>query len=153
MKTLLTLLTLFTSLTIGAQNADKLYEDGKALYDAKNYTAAVPKLKAAAEKGHKKAQYRLGRCYAKGHGVDENDAKAVEWYTKSARQNFAKAQYRLGKCYLKGNGVAANQATATAWLKKSVRNPKGGSKVLAKLREEAKEGDQDSKTILKLIGK
>ena len=56
-----------------AQNADRLYEDGKKLYDAKKYTEAFPKLKAAAEKGHKKAQYRLGRCFDKGNGTEEND--------------------------------------------------------------------------------
>ena len=35
------------------QSAEKLYNDGKELYDAKRYEAAFPKLKAAAEKGHK----------------------------------------------------------------------------------------------------
>ena len=32
------------------QNADKLYEEGKTLYDAKDYAKAFPKLKTAAEK-------------------------------------------------------------------------------------------------------
>ncbi len=55
------ILALTAFLSVSAQNIDKLYKEAKAFYDAKNYTAAVPKLKAAAEKGHKKAQYRLGR--------------------------------------------------------------------------------------------
>ena len=80
-----------------AQSSDKLYKEAKALYDAKNYATAVPKLKAAAEKGHKKAQYRLGRCYDKGHGVTENDALAFQWYMKSVKQDYAKAQYAVGK--------------------------------------------------------
>ena len=54
------MLTLMFSLAIGAQSASKLYDEGKALYDAKDYAKAIVKLKAAAEKGHKKAQYRRG---------------------------------------------------------------------------------------------
>ena len=47
------------SVSLFAQNADKIYKEAKELYDAKNYSQAVPKLKVAAQKGHKKAQYRL----------------------------------------------------------------------------------------------
>ena len=51
---------LLLPLSLSAQNTDKLYKEAKALYDAKNYTQAFPKLKTAAEKGHKKAQYPPG---------------------------------------------------------------------------------------------
>lgn len=181
------MLALVVCLAAGAQNADKLYKDGKALYDAKNYTAAVPKLKAAAEKGHKKAQYRLGRCYDKGHGVEENETQAFKWYSKSAAQEYAKAQYAVGKCYkdgkgvekdrkkavgyfakaakqdnadgqfalgksyLKGKGIAADEKKAKSWLKKAVTNPKGGEDILAKIRKDAANGDEDAKKILALI--
>ena len=37
----LTIVALVVCVAAGAQNADKLYKDGKALYDAKNYTAAT----------------------------------------------------------------------------------------------------------------
>ena len=84
MKKLLMMLALMLSMTASAQNADELYEEGKALYDAKDYAAALVKLRPAAEKGHKKAQYRMGRCYDKGHGVEENNAEAFKWYSKSA---------------------------------------------------------------------
>ena len=140
-------------MTVQAQSAETLYKEGKALYDAKNYTAAFPKLKAAAEKGHRKAQYRLGRCYDKGHGVAENDETAFLWYSKSAAQDYAKAQYRVGKCYMKGKGTTADEKKATTWLTRAVKNPKGGNELLAKLRKEASENDEDAKKILKLIGK
>ena len=173
----------------GAQSADKLYKEGKELYDAKKYTEAVPKLKAAAEKGHKKAQYRLGRCYDKGHGVTENDVQAFKWYSKSAAQEYAKAQYAVGKCYkdgkgvekdrkkavawfskaakqdnadaqyalgksyLKGKGIAADEKKAKSWLTKAVNDPKDGADILAKIRKDVADGDEDAKRILKLIGK
>ena len=50
---LLTLMALTVCLTVSAQKTDKVYEEAKALYEAKNYEAAVPKLKIAAEKGKK----------------------------------------------------------------------------------------------------
>ena len=190
MKKLLTMMfMLAVCLSATAQSADKLYEQGKALYDAKDYAKAVPQLKSAAEKGHKKAQYRLGRCYDKGRGVAEDDKKAFFWYSKSAAQGYAKAQYEvgkcykdgegtekdrakavdyftraakqehaeaeyaLGKCYLKGKGVTADRAKAKTWLSRAVRNLKGGKEILAELRKEAADGDEDAKAILALIGK
>lgn len=188
-KQLLLFLFALVGMTAGAQSADKLYEEGKTLYDAKKYTEAFPKLKAAAEKGHKKAQYRLGRCYEKGRGTAENDALAFQWYEKSAAQGYAKAiyelgdcykdgdgvqkdrkkavelfkkaaamenadaEYALGKAYLKGKGIAADPAQAKKWLKRAVSNEKGGKEILADLRKDAAEGDEDAKSILKLIGK
>ena len=150
----LILFALTATLAVSAQSADKLYQEGKKLYDAKNYTAAVPKLKAAAEKGHKKAQYRLARCYDKGYGVTEDNALAVKWYQKAAEQGHAKSQYLLGKAYMKGKkGLPADQQKAKAWLTKATKNEKDGSDILKKMRKEAKEGDEDAKKMLKLIGK
>jgi len=112
-----------------AQSADKIYEEGKKLYDAENYTAAVPKLQAAAEKGHKKAQYRLGRCYDKGYGVDENETKAYEWYLKAANQGSAKAQYQVGKCLKNGSGVEKDRKKAVEWFAKAAKQDNGNAQL------------------------
>lgn len=146
-------LALVMSLCAYGQTTDKLYKEGKKLYDAEKYTEAFPKLKAAAEKGHKKAQYRVGRCYAKGRGVKEDDRQAVVWYQKSANQGYAKAQYRLGKCYLKGKGVTADKEKAKKLLKKAISDEKKGQEILDELRKERADGDEDAKAILTLIGK
>ena len=58
-----------------------------------------------AEQGDAKAQYKLGRCYAKGLGVDKDWVEAVKWYRMAAEQGDAKAQYKLGRCYALGVGV------------------------------------------------
>lgn len=107
--------------SVSAQRAESLYRDGKALYDAKNYKEAFPKLKAAAEKGHKKAQYRVGLCYDKGRGVAEDDVQAVAWYRKSADQGFAKAQNQLGKCYKNGEGIAKDEKKAVELFMKAAK--------------------------------
>ncbi len=188
-RTILMLFMAVFCLSASAQTAQKLYEEGKTLYDQKNYTAAFPKLKAAAEKGHKKAQYRLGRCYDKGNGTEEDDRKAFGWYEKSAAQGYAKAIYQLGKCYkdgegvqkdkkkavelftkaakmenadaeyalakayFKGKGIATDKAQAKKWLQRAVSNEKGGKEVLADLRKDAADGEEDAKAMLALIGK
>ena len=115
------LFSLLFSVSANAQSAEKLYQEGKQLYDAKNYDAAFPKLKAAAEKGHKKAQYRLGRCYDKGHGTAEDDQQAVAWYKKAADQGHAKAIYELGKCYKNGEGVEKDRKKAVELFAKAAK--------------------------------
>ena len=120
---------LAVSMAAGAQSADKLYEEGKKLYDTKNYAAALPKLRAAATKGHRKAQYRLGRCYDKGHGVTENDSIAFTWYMKAARQGHAKAQYQVGKSYKNGEGVAKDRKQAFEWFTKAARQENGDAEL------------------------
>ncbi len=139
-------------ISISAQSADKLYDEGKKLYDQEQYKEAVPKLQAAADKGHKKAQYRLGRCYDKGYGVKENDQKAFELYQKSAKQDYAKAMFQLGKCYMKGKGVAANQEEARKWIKRAISDEKHGDEILKDLRKAKADGEEATR-ILTLIGK
>ena len=143
---------LMCSISISAQSADKLYDDGKKLYDQEQYKEAVPKLQAAADKGHKKAQYRLGRCYDKGYGVKENDQKAFELYQKSAKQDYAKAMFQLGKCYMKGKGVTANQEEARKWIKRAISDEKHGDEILKDLRKAKADGEEATR-ILTLIGK
>ena len=152
-KRLLTVcLVLLLAATMGmAQDAKTLYREGKALYDQKDYAAALPKLRAAAEKGHKKAQYRLGRCYQKGHAVAKDREVAFQWYQKSARQDYAKAQLALAKCYLKGKGTAADEKKAKTWLSRAVKNEKDGEAILTELKEEAAAGDEDAVALLRLL--
>ena len=119
------MLALMLSIVSSAQNAEKLYREGKDLYDAKNYSAAVPKLKAAAEKGHKKAQYRLGLCYDKGKGVTENDDLAFLWYSKSAAQGYAKGLYQMGMCYKNGEGVKEDRKKAFDLFTKAAKQENG----------------------------
>ena len=121
LKLLATLAAILLSTSAIAQGTESLYRQGKSLYDAKNYKQAFPKLKAAAEKGHKKAQYRVGLCYDKGRGVAEDDAQAVAWYQKSAAQDYAKAQYQLGKCYKNGEGIAKDEKKAADLFMKAAR--------------------------------
>ena len=151
-KQILFVLMLLLSIVAKAQSADALYEEGKKLYDQKKYTEAIKKLLPAAHQGHKKAQYRMGRCHDKGHGVKEDNKLARQWYEKAAAQGHAKSQYQLGKCYLKGKGCKKDATLAKTWLLKAIKNPNGGDKVLEKIQEDAADGDKDAIAMKKLIG-
>ncbi|MDO4738553.1 MAG: tetratricopeptide repeat protein [Bacteroidales bacterium] len=118
-QVLFTLIMMLCTTLTWAQNAEKLYNEGKSLYDAKKYEAAIEKLRPAAEKGHKKAQYRLGRCYDKGNGVEEDHQMAFYWYSKGAEQNHAKSLYQLGKCHYKGKGTPVNYTKAVQYYTKA----------------------------------
>ena len=48
-KILIMLFALTVCMAVGAQNVDKLYKEGKALYDTKKYKEAFPKLTTAAD--------------------------------------------------------------------------------------------------------
>ncbi len=121
MRQIIFVLMLLACIVTRAQSADALYEQGKKLYDDKKYELAYKKLLPAAQKGHKKAQYRMGRCYDKGHGVEEDNLKAFQWYSKSAAQGFHKAQYQLGRCYKKGKGVKKDKVKAFQYFSKAAK--------------------------------
>ena len=57
--------------------------------------------------------------YAKGQGVAQDHAQAVEWYQKAAQQGYAHAQTKLGLMYAQGLGVEKDEAQARLWLEKS----------------------------------
>ena len=72
-----------------------------------------------ANKGDSDAQFELGYKYCWGEGVEQDCAKALDWYEKSAAQNNAIAQNNLGVMYCIGEGVEQNYAKAFEWFKKS----------------------------------
>lgn len=75
---------------------------------------AVSSLEYAAEKGHALAQWKLGRMYAEGDGVAQNDLKAFEYFRRIADGHaednpdtpqarfVANAFVALGHYYLEG---------------------------------------------------
>ena len=50
-----------------------------------------------------------------GKGVEQDYAKAVNWYQRAADQNHPEAQYKLGAMYANGIGVEKNIDRAISW--------------------------------------
>ena len=115
-------LTALIALAICAVVGLRLYHEGKMIRDSKNPEAVFHELKKTAERGNRKAQYRLARCYDKGHGVTENDSLAFQWYMKAANQGSGKAMYQVGKCYKNGEGVAQDLDLAFTWFSRAAQD-------------------------------
>ena len=65
------------------------------------------------------AQYNLGWMYKFGHGVEQSNEKAWEWYQKAAEQGLAIAQYKLGTMYFNGTGIKRSYEKAAEWYQKA----------------------------------
>lgn len=100
---------------------------GAKKYYAGDKRAALDSLRYAAENGQPMAAWKLGRMYAEGDGVTEDDVKAFDYYSQvvslhgedspsSPQAPFvASAFVALGNYYLTGiknSSVKANQARA-----------------------------------------
>ncbi|PSC02762.1 exopolysaccharide biosynthesis protein [Alsobacter soli] len=56
-------------------------------YNAGDKVGAVKALEYAAEQGHALARWKLGRMYADGDGVPQNDLKAFQYFSRIADEN------------------------------------------------------------------
>jgi len=108
----------------------ELLEKADRDYTAGNYAAALAALKPLAERGNADAQLRLGKFYAEGRGVAQDDARAAIWYRKAALQGNPEAQLRLGELYASGQGVPHSDFEAYVWLSAAVRGGNAAAKAL-----------------------
>jgi TPR repeat protein len=95
------------------------HEAGIEAFRRGDFAAALVEWRPLAERGHSGAQHRLGIMYEYGRGVERDDRKAVQWYTKAAVQGVAGAQYRLGVLYDNGWGVPESDIDAVKWYREA----------------------------------
>ena len=75
----------------------------------------------SAEQGPAEAQFNLGRCYAKGEGVEKNREKRFHRYEQAAQQGDAEAQRDLAIRYAIGKGVEQNDERAFLWFEQAAK--------------------------------
>jgi TPR repeat protein len=95
------------------------YDEGAAAYGRHDYKTALAELRPLADKGDARAQSILGRMYAIGRGVPQDDAEAVKWYRSAAGKGDAQAQRALGLMHVEGRGMAQDDAEAVKWFRKA----------------------------------
>ena len=86
-------------------NPRLLFQLGRAYRAANNFKLALEYYRKAAEQNYASAQNSLGRAYALGLGVAQDDDQAMAWYRKAADQGLAAAQNNLGVMYWNAQGV------------------------------------------------
>ena len=68
---------------------------------------------ASTEKKSAYFQYRVGKMYAMGYGVEQDYLEAALWYERATRHNnYPFAAYDLGCLYLRGQGVGRDEEYA-----------------------------------------
>lgn len=72
---------------------------GEEAYAAGNYDVALVEFTKAADKGDMNAQFNLGVMYEHGHGVEQSDLKAAEWYQLAADNGHPEAPMALQLLY------------------------------------------------------
>ena len=65
------------------------------LLDQSDARDTAIKLHKQAEKGHVYAMFNLGIGYMNGYGVNQDKAKAIEWFRRAADKGFAGAKAEL----------------------------------------------------------
>jgi TPR repeat protein len=63
--------------------------------------------------------FQEGAMYHAGDGVEQNAAKAVDYFKKAAELGHAQAQYNLALCCMNGIGTEQSDTEAVKWLKKA----------------------------------
>lgn len=102
-------------------------------YGTKDIPSDFPKafelMEMEAEKGNGFAMHDLAKMYLQGHGCNEDEELAQEWFAKTyeafikqeARTKFNDyLQYRIGKLYSFGYGVEQDYLMAAEWYQKAV---------------------------------
>jgi TPR repeat protein len=77
-------------------------------------------LRSAAEKGHARAQDRLGLSYALGKGVKQDFKEAVRWFTAAEKSGHPLARFHLGLLEWQGSAGPRSLEKAYAWCEKGV---------------------------------
>ena len=77
------------------------------------------RIRDSAEAGNTYAATLLGDCYAKGWGVEKDDALAFEWYKRAAEAGDPVGMIALANCYFSGMGTEENREAAFKWYHKS----------------------------------
>lgn len=94
-------------------------KEGLAAYDKADFASALQQLEPLAKKGNGQAQYKLGRMYSLGQGLEKDPRAAAEWFNLAAQQGVVEAQSALGYVYLMGEGAPQNNVKAIEWTRKA----------------------------------
>ena len=68
--------------------------------------------------GNTTAMVNIGNFYRDGLGVEQDGAKAIEWYEKAVEAGDSKVYSLIGYMYYEGNGVEQDSEKGMEWYEK-----------------------------------
>lgn len=102
--------------------ADIAMSRAEGMYQRGDYAGASTQYRSAAEAGSPRGQYMLGRMYAGGQGIPENQAESVRWVRMAADSGYPAADFELGIRHLTGDGVVADPGQAVRHFQAAAGN-------------------------------
>ena len=99
-----------------------------------------------AEQGDAEEQYKLGKRYATGDGVEVSASEAVKWYRKAAEQGHAEAQYQMGRWY---DGTLVINSNTEMHFEFCANEDEDDEEALKWYHKAAEQGHQDAKMWIK----
>ena len=109
----LLVLTLFGAQATEAQT----FEEASAAYRRGDFAVAFESFLDLAAQGHADAQALVGRMYADGRGVRQDNTEAVRWFRHAAEQGHDLAQAELGFRHLLEIAVPRDDIEAARWVR------------------------------------
>jgi TPR repeat protein len=104
----------------GESESDLWVRIGDCYYEEKKFKEAVELYTKSANQNNSNGQYKLGLCFFRNVGVDQQDKKqAFELFFKSANQGNMYGQNWTGFCLQTGSGVEKDEKQAIEWYVKS----------------------------------
>jgi hypothetical protein len=82
---------------------------------ARRQVKSLGDLQRLADHGDADSQWKLGVRYHDGKGVQQDDARAMQWFLRAAEQGHVMAQATLGAYYWAGRGVTPDLSKAYFW--------------------------------------
>mgnify|MGYP003624785637 CR=1 FL=1 len=107
--------------------SDELFQQAMRDHQQQAFIKAAKRFQYVADLGHTGSQYYLGRYYANGLGLPQDEKQAVIWYSKAAEQGHAGAQAELGERYYNGNGVPQDYKAAVHWYRQAAEQGDAGA--------------------------
>lgn len=92
---------------------------GEALFEAKDYDAAIGAWLPLAQAGVARAQNHVGMMLIAGLGVEPDPEVGGRWVRSAAHAGDAVAQRNLANAYLKGEGAPQSDVDAEAWYRRA----------------------------------
>jgi localization factor PodJL len=109
------------SLEQAAQSGDLTaqYELGLQRLAGGRAQDGVTLLRRAADRGFAMAQYRLGKLYERGEGVQADLVVARQWTERAAAAGNRRAMHDLGVYFARGEGAPLDEAAAFRWFRQA----------------------------------
>jgi TPR repeat protein len=117
---LVTILALAWLPIVQAQQSDTPKVEGIAVAD-------LEQLRTLSQDGDPEAQYQLAEVYRIGFPVEQDTAKAIELYKRSAGQGYAASQFRLGDLYEEGGVLERDLGKAVESYRKAADQGHSGA--------------------------